>query len=88
MYFLMRRTLLPAGEFETVKHALEWRKQEVTIRLAYILVLGGFALFALGASGAVIQFEFTGGKLVTSLPGLVVIFLGYRTWALSAHGVT
>lgn len=64
---------------EAPEMMIKWSQKETSSILSYTLIISGLVLFLVGASGT-IELEIPGAKLVTSLPGLVVIFLGYNTW--------
>ena len=69
------------GDIAENSHVYESsRRLEFTMQIVIMLIGGGFLLFLLGASGS-ITIELPGAKLITSLPGIVTIFLGYKLWS-------
>lgn len=59
---------------------LKWAHYQTSKTLSFLLIISGLFLLLIGASG-VIEIEIQGAKIITSLPGIVVIFFGYRTWS-------
>jgi hypothetical protein len=82
---LLRRKVLAtmAERLKNVDTAFRWRRHETTVTLTYWLLLMGFSLFVAGVTGT-IEFEVKNARVVTSLPGLVIIYLGYRLWRESS----
>ena len=58
----------------------QWRSERNTTILTFILVISGIAFFAFGVSGS-IELEIPYAKVITSTPGIVVIFFGYMIWS-------
>ncbi|WP_036549783.1 hypothetical protein [Nitrincola lacisaponensis] len=59
---------------------LGWAHYQTSKTLSFLLIISGLFLLLIGASG-VIEIEIQGAKIVTSLPGIAVIYFGYRTWS-------
>lgn len=57
----------------------QWRYERNTTILTFILVATGLAFFAFGVSGSV-ELKIPYAKVVTSVPGIVVILFGYLFW--------
>ncbi len=79
-FFLRRRLIKQMSDrLGDVETAFKWRRHETSVAVTYWLLIMGFSLFVAGVTGT-ITLELPGAKVVTSLPGLAIIYLAYRMW--------
>ena len=56
-----------------------WRRERMTALLTCVLIFSGLLSFIFGVSGS-IELQIPFARIVTSVPGLVIILFGYLIW--------
>ena len=56
-----------------------WRRERTAAVLTFMLVFSGLLFFAFGVSGT-IELQIPYARVVTSVPGIVIILFGYLFW--------